>query len=779
MWSHASSDERSARAAGAGPAPAAGKSSLTQKLPPSPLSSSELRAAVPAIAATRDPQVERDIAAGMGFFLAEYGGQTAAATGKADGKAAAPPGKTSASKADGKAAAGKTSASKPPPGKTSAGKALKPKKEPVVKASKNLIGLHAYLATEANGQDESGDIIVVAGDQWGLIVDQLDVTKKEKNQWTLYDATFLVQVELGDGARLWFPKEEVIEVVAGGIAAHDADGERQRHDEFAEYFNREMKPILGVFDGGLTHDSAVELFTEEQIEALWSFLLTKLIPGGLFTSMECRPALTVPQRSLVAAHIVAHGVDLQEKLDPSEDALRRARADFCYHWVQLVWNYAGINDGKGCNLGERGDRGPTETLSYGAGKSLLTDEEGNVLGQTPVAAEGTLGHYGKNAKNPLRTARRESLSQDQLRDMLRPGDWIWIYNGNGSAGGGHSVVFAGWGDEKAPQAEPRFEDPPPCPESLTEEHDGARSEVKVAQAFAYSQLNNNPKTDKEAGGRLHSLHLGPYFYRQFDAEKEKAPDSDGKSAYRITPVYCVTRPDPSSHPAGTVEEVLQYNRDKAVKDNLSFLKRNGLGLSVVRQHLAKRGAALRSGELPSTLDAKQSKIVGELLAAEDDSIEHVTELAALHQRINYHGKNHTEKVNGLLEKLHLDLEALGAHGASRVGELPELGQLGALALAANRRYCEAKSLDPAALLKIVGDKAAKAATSKRGKAASADDVAALQQAERSSPSELMALGYAVARWQVLDAKAASGWMLDVVHLVTKAELTAARLDGDE
>lgn len=773
MWSQTSTDERAAQPAGARPATAAGKSSLTQKLPPSPMASADVRAAVPAIAATRDPQVERDIAAGMGFFLAEFGGQAAAVTGTGDGKQAAAP---AGSAASGKGASGKGGKG----GSGKGGKAPKVPTPPEIKPSRNLIGLDAYLATEANGQDESGDIVVVAGDQWGVIVDQLDATKREKKKsWALYDATFLVQVQLGDGSRLWFPREDIIDVADGGLAAHEADGESRRHDEFAKHFNRELKPILSVFGGGLTHASAVELFTEEQIEALWTFLLTKIIPGGLFTTMTCRPALTVPQRSLLAAHIVARGVDFSEKLDPSEDSLKRARADFCYHWVQLVWNYAGINDGKGCNLGERGDRGPTEELSYGAGKSLLTDENGNPLGQMPVAEKDTLGHYGKNAKNALRSARRQSLSGDQLREMVRPGDWIWIYNGNASAGGGHSVVFAGWGTAESPRETPDLVAPPTCSSARKEEHDGDRAEVKVAHAYAYSQQNNSPKTEDEAGGHFHPLKLGPYFYRQFTPDKDSDDESAGETYFTITPVYCVTRPDPASHPAGTAAEILQYNHSAAAKANLAFLKRNGLGLSEVRAHLASRGAELRRGALASTLDSKQGKILDDVIAAEEDTIEQIGELAALCQRITYRGKNHTEKVSGLLEKLRLDLEELGASGAPRVGELPELGQLGQLALAANLRFCDEKGLDPVALLKIVRAKAEAATTAKHKKTPDADDVAALEQAERASPSELMALGYAVARWQVQDAKAPTGWMLDVVHQVTKAQLTAARLDGGE
>jgi len=54
-------------------------------------------------------------------------------------------------------------------------------------------------------------------------------------------------------------------------------------------------------------------------------------------------------------------------------------------------------------------------------------------------------HYP--SKGPgSRDYRGHEASPKQLRDILRPGDWIWYYNGNPNWRGLHSAMFLGWKD---------------------------------------------------------------------------------------------------------------------------------------------------------------------------------------------------------------------------------------------------------------------------------------------------------------------------------------------
>lgn len=656
------------------------------------------------------------------------------------------------------------------PGTKKAKKPAAPK-PPAVKAAVPLIGCDAYVACDAVGFTETGEPLQIAGQQWGVVVDQLVDVKTKKGEGP-YEATSRVLVRLADGTQLWLAIGEVQVAPAGLAQDASLDRERGDHAQLAARFNREFANALTAFDGGLTSESAAELFSAEQREALWSFLATKIVPEGLFTSMPLGKA-TVPQRTLVAAHILSVGKYVRQGELPDEQQLRRAQADFCYHWVQFVWNYAGINEGKGGNAAYRGVVGPTGKISFGAGAQLLSDEAGNPLGQQPVAPAGTLGYFGENAKNEQRSARRESLGEAELADMLRPGDWIWIYNGNASAGGGHSVVFAGWTSGERGKAidQPVFLPPHALEPGATEEHDGELEEVRFAWAMAYSQQNNSPKTEAEQGGHAHPMKLGPYFYRQ--------AMPDGKGKHTITPVYCVTRPDPESSRPDAREELLQYKRSSALEANLGWLKAHGLELEAVRAHLAKACRELRRQALVTTLDEEQSQLADELIESDEATIEAVTDLAALVQRLTLPGKNVKVKINGLLETLRLDPAALGAVGGPKAGAPVDEGRMLALALEANRRAMTKAGLEPEKVVELVRAKveAAEKAGSKRkvSAAAASANAETLASLEALSPAPgLESLGVEVAKLQVLRAVAPTGWWKDVAAGFTKPQLASAK-----
>lgn len=655
------------------------------------------------------------------------------------------------------------------PGTKKAKKPAKPK-PPAVKAAVPLVGCDAYVACDAVGFTETGEPLQIAGQQWGVVVDQLVDVKTKKGEGP-YEATSRVLVRLADGTQLWLAIGEVQVAPAGLAQDASLDREHGDHAQLAARFNREFANALTAFDGGLTSESAAELFSAEQREALWSFLATKIVPEGLFTSMPLGKA-TVPQRTLVAAHILSVGKYVRQGDLPDEQQLRRAQADFCYHWVQFVWNYAGINEGKGGNADYRGVVGPTGKISFGAGAQLLSDEAGHPLGQQPVAAEGTLGHFGANAKNEQRAARRESLGEAELEDMLQPGDWIWIYNGNGSAGGGHSVVFAGWTDAGGkPIAKPVFQDRHPLEPGATEEHDGQLEECRFAWAMAYSQQNNSPKTEAEQGGHAHSMKLGPYFYRQ--------AMPDGKGKHTITPVYCVTRPDPESRRPDAREELLQYKRSAVLEANLGWLKAQGLELEAVRAHLAKACRELRKQALVTTLDEEQRQLAEQIIEGAEATIEDVSDLAALVQRLTLPGKNVKVKVDGLLERLRLEPAKLGAVGGPKAGAPVDEGRMLTLALEANRRAMAKAGLEPEKVAELVRAKveAAEKAGSKRkvSAAAASANAETLASLEALSPAPgLESLGVEVAKLQVLRAVAPTGWWKDVAAGFTKAQLAGAK-----
>lgn len=656
------------------------------------------------------------------------------------------------------------------PGGKKGKKPAKPK-APAVTPAVPLVGCEAYVPCNAVGFTDSGEPLEISGDQWGLVIDQLVEVKTVKGK-TPYEATSRVLVQLEDGAKVWLASADVTVAPAGLVQDAQADREQGGHTQFAARFNREFAHALTAFDGGLTAETAAVLFSAEQIEALWGFLATKIVPEGLFTSMPMGKA-TVPQRALVAAHILSVGKFMRQGDLPDDQQLRRAQADFCYHWVQFVWNYAGINEGKGGNADYRGVVGPTGKVSFGAGTQLLADEAGNPLGQQPVAPDGALGYFGENAKNEKRTARRESLSEVELEDMLQPGDWIWIYNGNASAGGGHSVVFAGWtsGERGKSIDKPVFQGPHALEPGATEEHDGERDAVRFAWAMAYSQQNNSPKTEDEQGGHAHPMKLGPYFYRQ--------AMPDGKGKHTITPVYCVTRPDPESSRPDAREELLQYKRSKALDSNLGWLKAQGLELEAVRAHLASACRELRKQALVTTLDEKQSRLADEVIENSEATIEEVTDLAALVQRLTLPGKNVKVKVNGLLELLRLDPAKLGAVGGPKAGAPVDEGRMLTLALEANRRAMSRAGLAPEKVAELVRVKVA--AAEKAGSKRKVSAAAASANAETLASLEALSvapgleeLGVEVAKLQLLGGSAPTGWFKDVASRFTKAQLAGAK-----
>lgn len=753
-----------------------GKSSLTQSLPRNGAAPAAAVAG-PATAPARDPAVEQDLAAAVGFF--DGPGRAIDPPTDAPANSNRKPGKTAAPGGGGAKGPGsaKGSGTGKRPG-TGTGKKPPPPPAPAKATHPTLTGHEIYLHSDTVGVAEhdgaevflsAGVWVVVLDERWHLVEEQ------RKSGTVKVDALFDAVVETAtssgedsypvriDGKAVTIPDEHT-------LAAHDGHADDRAsggHRALVAELNREFKPLLASFDGGFTAESVERLFSREQREALWFFLETKLIPRGLFNGLPAG-AVSVPQRILLSSHILTVGQY------PKDGERRKAQADFCYHWVQLVWNYAGINEGKGGNARTNGVVGPIEDVSFGAGKQVAVDEFGNPMGQLPP--DPSLAHHAAAADNGSQTTRRASVKGEELNTRIRPGDWLWVYNANGSAGGGHSVVFVGWLDGGKPVDAPAFQPRPTLPDGWSEEHDGTLEQVQYAVAKVYSQTNNSPKANSERGGKSHTLRLGPYYYRQYrsyeKASKKKGADGNPimetkeEEQNEIVPVYCITRADPSSHVADRGDELVQYNRSAAIAANLDLIKAQGVPLAPLREQLAALVEELLIDEKLAQLAPRQRELAEQMARAEVATIDHITDLVALSQRLDLPSKTSKAAVDGLLAHSRLELASL-ATGPAKAGAPIDLERLSALAIEANRFYLLKRNVTAEGMRKLAAQK-----LTALGKSKAADP--ALSDALMFAANDLEAIGYLVAQWQVRGGKPVTGWLADMHAHFTKAELAKAR-----
>jgi hypothetical protein len=736
-----------------------GKSTMTQRMPARPgATSPEPAAATTGAPATggASPTLEHDLAAAMGFL----GGPAAtidASLARADG----PVVQMKPDKA-GKKKTPKT-ATKPP------------EVEPLRFITPTVV-IHSDADGYPDGkpppepysrEDPKADrdpsyvpTVHVAADQYVPVIDkieQLQEMKNSKGALVRWYEPQLVKVRAREGD-VWLEWWKVAPVDEQADAAHGKDEEGKVDDGFAEQFNREFKHLLHVFDGPITAKRARDLFSPEQIDLFWDFLRAKLYPEGLFNTLE-GGSVTVEQRILLSAHILAFSQW------PEDGRLRRTQADFCYHWVQLVWWFAGINEAKGGNAGTRGITGPKGAISYGGGKQVGADESGYTMGQRDEDPD--LGHHAKAATVENQKSRRESMSRGELESVLKPGDWIFVYNANGSVGGGHSVIFAGWGTTKSRDEAPTWL-PAPALEGTDyqEEHDGGRDQIEFAWAYVYSQTNNSPKNNAERGGKLHAQRIGPYYYRQFKVTEKTEKDkktgvetkkTEEKEANEITPVYSIIRADPESEVPNSIGALLAFGRDDAFKVNLKYITSNGVPMQALRDDLVARDHdTLYSEEIRGSLTETEFTMCDEFLTGAAPTIEHISMLVALGQRLYKRKKDDKITVDGKLTSLRLDLAALGATGkGAKAGAAVDVARIRSIAIEVNARKLRSGDYDPDKLAALIDARnKTKGATSKLDEGG---DYAALEEARTSAADPVAALTFAIAQWQLLGGKAVTGY----------------------
>lgn len=366
--------------------------------------------------------------------------------------------------------------------------------------------------------------------------------------------------------------------MAGPLTAGNqylANGDLAKWEDFAGEFNEKFKSVLHVFapEGTaevhvgkgtasgkvLTGQQLQALFTDKQRTQLLDFFQTNQIPERLFNGDE-QGGATAPQRILLSAEILANGVYAPGSFE------QRVHAKNCGHWVQTVQNYAGVTANSGANSDSlNGNFDLQGNVIMGAdmgrpegytGKRVSIDQlpsqESERIGPiyentahgieaakraqrvaemeaAAAQAEEAGKEAGKKSKKPITPFRCEHLPFDQF-GLVQPGDWLYIYNANGS--GNHSVIFSRWASEE-------------------KEIDG----VRYRKAVTFDQ--NSPKD----GGEEHLLNLGQQFH------------STGE--IKISPITLVSKVNPEARPAETIDELLPtYGSKEGLieEKNLKFIQ---------------------------------------------------------------------------------------------------------------------------------------------------------------------------------------------------------------
>lgn len=444
--------------------------------------------------------------------------------------------------------------------------------------------------------------------------------------------------------------------------------------EFASTFSSEFKQVLHVFDpeGGLevgkgeasgaalTAEQAQVLFSAQQRDQLMDFMATNQIPERLFNGDD-QGELNAAQRILISARILAVGTYAPGSFE------QRVHAKFCGHWAQIVQNYAGVTRNSGGNSDSiNGNFDIHGNVLMGAesekpvgfeGKRVYMDDlpqyETDLIG--PIydstahgaeaerrkgimeerAAQEAAGIEPKG-KKPLTPFRETHLPFDQFGD-IQPGDWLYIYNANGS--GTHSVIFSHWasGEQSLIPAE-----------SVDM---GYSDEIRYRAAVTFDQ--GTPA----AGGVEHQLNLGSRFHSADDI--------------KISPVTRIIKANPNQRPAQTVDELLPMAESKAEgkieAKNETFLKSldkklgDGKGkeklMELLRkeneEHIAYLGNRLTEGQRNLLQEANKADKI--------ETLVRLTErLRQLHQNAEVLERNEKAifeaKLNGEYDRLILEFE---------------------------------------------------------------------------------------------------------------------------
>lgn len=297
---------------------------------------------------------------------------------------------------------------------------------------------------------------------------------------------------------------------------------------FARELHREFATVVHAFDlvdeakDGQPNDVAAirlqYLFTDEQRALLMGFFRDHLIPEGLFNG-DHRGHTTAQQRILMSAHILATGKYRPGSFDQEVHALA------CYHWARIVHHYAGATSR---GLGN----GLTGNFDHGGNAVLATAHTTEVVHATRDDGLDVPDGSHQDQKHGERAWRYGVVAWATVQAM-EPGDWLYVYNANGSISGAHSLIFGGW-------------------EGAADTDDKGRH-FRAARVFDQGR----PKD----GGRSRTTLLGSDIFMLGDRP--------------VTPVSQITRVNPDAMPAETVDDLTPEITGKVSRQNRQFIRKLG------------------------------------------------------------------------------------------------------------------------------------------------------------------------------------------------------------
>lgn len=379
---------------------------------------------------------------------------------------------------------------------------------------------------------------------------------------------------------------------------------------FEEGFNKEFASVLHIFGPEAEllssgpydkHAKSGEdvparalmgLFSVAQRDLLLDYFKTHRIPERLFNGSD-QGGLDAQQRILLSSHILVNGTYSPGDFD------QRVHAKNCGHWVQTVQHYAGVTANNGANTdsingnfdlfgnvvaGASTERvaGKTDTRVKAGDLDIVEGvESGPIDPQSSHYAkveqyEEDLARYNeemkayeaeqaqnpskkkgkddKKPKKPTEPWRSTHLPVDNF-DMVKPGDWLYIYNANGS--GNHSVIFSRWAsgwDEFNPN-----EKEAPIMSPIEQEEETQTELVKNPEMVKYRRAITFDQGSTDSGGLAHGVNLGNQYYRDKDLQ--------------VSPITLVSKVSADARPAVVLDELLPTAKDegKVEKANDAYI----------------------------------------------------------------------------------------------------------------------------------------------------------------------------------------------------------------
>ncbi|MFN8393946.1 MAG: hypothetical protein U0176_04660 [Bacteroidia bacterium] len=332
----------------------------------------------------------------------------------------------------------------------------------------------------------------------------------------------------------------------------------------------------------------------------------------------------------------------------------------CWHWVHLTNDYAGTSVGS-LNSGAMGSSDFMGNASFNTGKASTYFDNPTVLADAlPTTETDGLGpiHEGTGHKDGQKEQldaiekrkkeieAYEALPEDQKKkkkapkemkksfgrkkgmswselSQIEPGDWLYIYNANGSDSGNHSVVFSHWASDV-----------------MTE--DGIQ--YRVAVMFSQGQ--------PEWGGREHTANIGAEFYHRESIKADKDKGIAGQKGFLIDQVTWATRFSENSKPITTAEELIpdskkdpaQLDANNKYIESVESKKGFIVDRSKLQQALQVKGQALLD-KIGTQLPKGQVDVFKGILAGTniEKSVKAIQKLSALSTNLDLTRLDATKK----------------------------------------------------------------------------------------------------------------------------------------